>query len=177
MQRFSASTIRFASPRAFRSYAFRPSAFSGRRGECGQSIVETVLCMTILLTVLFGIIQAGLAVYSYHFIAESAREGTRYAIVRGLACTSFATACPASAAQIQSYVTGLGFPGINTSASTMTVTATCGPLGSLATCSSSNDSPGNLVRVAITYKFPLAIPFATSSTITMTSASQMVISQ
>src|ERR1022692_4089309 len=108
MLRVSAYKVRLRSPRTFRSCA--PYY---RRSERGQSIVETVLCMIILLTMLFGIIQAGLALYSYHFIAEAAREGTRYAIVRGSACTSFASACPASATDIQNYVTGLGFPGID----------------------------------------------------------------
>jgi Flp pilus assembly protein TadG len=169
MMRMSACTLRLPSPCAFSAAC--------RRGERGQSIVETTLCMIILLTMLFGIIQAGLAVYSYHFIAEAAREGARYAIVRGSACTSFVTACPATATDIQNYVKGLGFPGIDTRASAMTVTATCGALGSLAACSSSNDSPGNLVHVAITYKFPLAVPFVPAQTITMNTASQMVISQ
>ena len=150
-----------------------------KRAEHGQSIVETVLCMIILLTVLFGIIQASLAAYSYHFIAEAAREGTRYATVRGSACTGFGTACPATAAQIQSFVTGLGFPGIDTTPAAMTVTVNCGPVGSTpaGACSAGNNDPGNLVRVAITYRFPLGIPFVPTSTIRMNNASQMVISQ
>jgi Flp pilus assembly protein TadG len=171
----SPNKMRFHSPRAFK-------ARIGKCGERGQSIVETVICMLILLTVLFGIIQGALAVYSYHFIAEAAREGARYAMVRGSACTGFTAACPASAAQIQSYITGLGFPGIDTRAGAMTVTVTCGPNGSnpsppAGTCSSGNNDPGNLVLVAITYRFPLAVPFLPSTTITMKSSSQMTFSQ
>lgn len=152
---------------------------SGKLGERGQSIVETVICLIILLTVLFGIIEASLAVYSYHFIAQAAREGTRYGAVRGSACNNLAAACPASSADIQNYVKNLGFPGIDYSVAAMTVTANCGPVGSTpaAICSSPNNNPGNLVRVAITYRFPLGIPFVPTSTITMNSASQMVIAQ
>lgn len=152
---------------------------SRQHGERGQSIVETVICLIILLTVLFGIIQCSLAAYSYHFIGQAAREGTRYAAVRGSACNNMATACPASSTDIQNYVKNLGFPGIDNSAAAMTVTANCGPVGSTpaAICSSPNNAPGNLVRVAIVYRFPLGIPFIPTSTITMNSASQMVISQ
>lgn len=165
MLRDSACAILITSPR--------------RSRQSGQAILEMVVSLTVLCTMLFGIIEGGLAAYSYHFIAEAAREGARYAMVRGSACTSFSSACPATAAQIQSYVTGLGFPGINTSASTMTVTAYCGPFGTTPTaaCSTANDTPGNLVRVAITYKFPLSVPFVPLQTITMNAASQMVISQ
>jgi Flp pilus assembly protein TadG len=135
--------------------------------------------MILLLTLIFGIIEGAWAVYSYHFISEAAREGARYAIVRGSACTTFTSACPATAAQIQSYVTGLGFPGINTAASAMTVTASwCAPTGSTPpACAAGTNAPGQLVRVAIVYKFPLQIPFVPANTITMNATSQMVISQ
>ena len=120
--------------------------------------------MIILLTVLFGIIQASLAVYSYHFIAEAAREGARYAMVRGSACASFSTACPASATDIQNYIKGLGFPGINTSVAAMNIQVFCGPGGRTPaipslTCTTGNNDPGDLVLVRITYNFPLGIPF------------------
>ena len=45
--------------------------------------METAMSMIILLTFMFGVMEAGFALYSYHFISEAAREGTRYAIVRG----------------------------------------------------------------------------------------------
>jgi Flp pilus assembly protein TadG len=135
-----------------------------------------------LLTLMFAVIEGGLAVYSYHFIAEAAREGARYAMVRGSSCTSFTSACPATAAQIQSYVTGLGYPGINTAASAMTVTAIwCAPTGSTPpACSAGTNAPGQIVRVSITYKFPLQLPFlppSVAKTLTMVTSSQMVISQ
>jgi Flp pilus assembly protein TadG len=153
-----------------------------RRYERGQSIVEAVLCMLVLLIILFGIIQASLAVYSYHYIAEAAREGARYAVVRGSACTGFGSACPASATDIQNYVKNLGFPGIDNRAAAMTVTVTCGPGGSnpappAGACSAGNNDPGDIVKVAITYHFPLAVPFLPANNITMNSASQMTISQ
>lgn len=173
MLRVSVATIRSNWP-----YASRPG-ISCRYRERGQAILETTICMILLLTLIFGIIEGAWAVYSYHFISEAAREGARYAIVRGSACTTFTSACPATAAQIQSYVTGLGYPGINTAPSAMTVTASwCGPSGSVPpACSTGTNAPGEIVRVAIVYKFPLQIPFVPANTITMNATSQMVISQ
>ena len=53
------------------------------REETGSTLVETALSITILLVLVIGIMDACLMVYSYHFISNAAREGTRYAIVRG----------------------------------------------------------------------------------------------
>ena len=58
---------------------------SSARDEEGSAIMETAMSSLILLTFLFGVFEAGFMVYSYHFISEAAREGARYAIVRGRA--------------------------------------------------------------------------------------------
>jgi len=128
------------------------------------------------LTLIFGIAETSLAVYSYFYISEAAREGTRYAIVRGSSCTSFNTACPASASDVQTYVKGLGYPGIKSASTTVTTTwpttgASCTP--STTPC----NNPGNLVKVKVAYQFNLAVPFVPANLINMSSTSQMVISQ
>lgn len=134
--------------------------------EHGSAIVETALSFIVLLTMIFGILAISLALYTYNFIADAAREGTRYAMVRGSSCQGFASACPAQASDVQTYVKGLTFPGIKPSA--MTVTTTW-PVG--------NNNPGNPVKVTVQYQFPLAIPFLTARTLSLKSSSQMVISQ
>ena len=133
--------------------------------ENGSSVVETAIASIILITMIFGIMVISLALYTYHFISDAAREGTRYAIVRGSTCQGFPSACPASKSDVQTYVKGLGFPGIDPSA--MTVTTSPSPVG----------SPGTTVNVTVQYRFPLAIPFLSARTLTMTSSSQMVVSQ
>lgn len=144
--------------------------------ESGASTVETVLACTILMTLVIGIAQIAQGLYAYHYIAEAARMGTRYAIVRGSSCSSFASACPAAASDVQSYVKGLDFPGI--SVSDMTVTATWPTTGSACTPSSSPcNNPGNLVKVRVQYQLPLSIPYVTNVNLNMNSTSQMVISQ
>lgn len=142
--------------------------------EEGSSIVETAVSIGILMIFLFGVIELSLAGYTYHFIAEAARQGTRYAIVRGSNCSSWGTACPAQVSDIKTYVTSLGYPGIN--ASKMTVNVSFGAFGGTA-CPASGlcDAAGDTVTVQVNYAFPLAVPFVPSNTINMTSTSQMVI--
>ena len=140
----------------------------------GQTLVETALSLSILFAMVFGIIQVGLALYTYDFVAESAREGSRYAMVRGSSCTSPCTV--ATSSSVQSYVQSLGYPGLNSSNLTVTTTwpdtgATCTP--SVTPC----NNPGNNVKVKAKYVFPWNIPFVPSGSITMTSTSEVVISQ
>jgi Flp pilus assembly protein TadG len=162
---------------------FRRRTLSFRRGERGQALIEIGLCSALLMMLVFGSIELSLALYSYHFVSAAAREGIRYAIVRGATCTD--ADCPATPATIQTYVRGLGYPGINPNA--LTVTATCGanpaPPGTptLTACAATGSTPnylaGNLVQVLVSYQYPLVLPFVRTTTITMTSTSQMVISQ
>jgi Flp pilus assembly protein TadG len=151
------------------------------RGEEGAVIMETAMSMIILLTFMFGVMEAGFALYSYHFISEAAREGTRYAIVRGAtwgtACgTSYNSYdCTASLGNVQSYVTNLGFPGINPS--NMTVTPVWSTYTGGSTCGTPCNSAGNLVTVTVQYNFPLAVPFIPAHTYAMSSSAAMVIQQ
>jgi Flp pilus assembly protein TadG len=147
-------------------------------GERGSAVVEFALSAIVLLTLVFGVIAMCLATYTYHTIADAAREGTRYAMVRGSSCSTYGklgSPCPVTtSAQVQTYVRSLSFPGINPTS--MTVNATWPTTG--ATCTPSTtpcNNPGNLVRVTVSYSLPLAIPFVPARTLTMTSSSQMVI--
>ena len=144
--------------------------------EDGAAILETALSAMILVSLVFGIIETSMALYAYHFTAEAAREGTRYAIVRGSSCSGSSSGCPAQASDVQSYVGGLAFPGINPAA--ITVMTTWPTMGASCTPSSNPcNNPGNIVVVTVDYRFPLSIPFIPSSTLNMTSTSEMVISQ
>jgi len=146
--------------------------------EDGSTVVETALSTIALFTLVIGIIEISLALYTYHFTSEAAREGTRYAIVRGSSCNSSNSACPAPALapDVQNYVRELRYPGINPAA--ITVTTTWPVTGTSCTPSSMPcNNPGNLVEVTVQYLFPLSIPFVPSSNLNMTSTSEMVISQ
>jgi Flp pilus assembly protein TadG len=148
----------------------------------GQTIVETAMSMIILLTFIFAVWEVGLALYSYHFISEAAREGTRFAIVRGSSLGANCSApgpptCIARSADIQTYVKDLGFPGINPALMTVTPSWSAYPTGATCTPSTSCNNPGNLVTVKVQYNFPLNVPFVPNRTYTMTSQSAMIISQ
>jgi hypothetical protein len=50
-------------------------------------------------------------------------------------------------------------------------------LTAVASWPKGNNNPGNPVQVTVTYTFPLGIPFMPSRALTMSSTSQMIISQ
>ncbi len=147
-----------------------------RRGEAGSAAVEMALSMFILLSVLIGVFELCLALYSYHYVSEAAREGSRYAIVHGSTCTVSGISCTVTAAQIQTYVQNLGYPGINPSNMVVTTTWSAYPAGGSCVAVGCN-GPGDLVTVSAQYSFNLAIPFVNRSALSLTSTSSMVISQ
>jgi Flp pilus assembly protein TadG len=148
------------------------------RETCGSALVEFAVCSTILLSLTFGILTSCLALYSYHFIADAAREGTRYAIVRGANCSTngnFTSDCPvASSAAVQTYVKSLALPGVPSRYMTATTTWSLDGKTWSSTPATFN-APGDLVRVTVNYNLPLAIPFVSTRTLSMSSTSQMII--
>ena len=165
---------------------FRRHLLSG----AGGAVLEVALSSSVLFAMFFGVFQTSLASYTYHYVSDAARQGARYAIVRGsTSCinTPNLSNCNASANTIGNYVKNLGYPGIDATAN-MTVTTTWltattdtstgATLTTWATCSSGTcNAPGNMVNVAVTYAFPLSIPFVPARTINVTSTSQMVVAQ
>ena len=92
-------------------------------GEEGGSLVEMALASAGVLAMLFGIFELSMALYSYHFVSEAAREASRFAMVRGSQCAANFTAsyCSPTDAQttgadggdIAKYVNSLGYPFAN----------------------------------------------------------------
>lgn len=58
-----------------------PGIFRGR--ERGQSLVEFSIIGIAFFIMVFGMIDAGRAVWNYNTLSHATREGTRYAIVHG----------------------------------------------------------------------------------------------
>jgi len=157
--------------------------------DAGGSLVEVAISSTVLFAMIFGVFEFAWASYSYHYVSDASREGARYAIVRGsTSCTNTPNLanCNASPDTIGNYVKGLGYAGINRANMTVTTTyltaTTSTATGSTATtwavCSSGTcNQPGYMVNVAVTYAFPLSIPFVPKRTINVSSTSQMVIQQ
>lgn len=134
---------------------------------------ETAIVMAVLLAVMFGIIDFGRALYTYGFVAQSAREGARFAIVRGSQCDSTKVSpCPASSSDVQTYVRGLSIGATNASNISATLTWPSCPGAVTGT-----NSPGCVAKVTVTYPFAFIAPFVSTGSINLTSSSQMVISQ
>ena len=178
VRRQSLDRIRVMSLRECRFRAQASETLGHARSECGASLVEFALSVMVMLTFILGVMTMCTALYSYHFVAEAAREGARYAIVRGSGCTTysgFTSNCPIStAAPIQTYVRSLALPGINAS----NLNRSCGifglPFRNLYSvgCMQQSGKPGSGDG---NYQLPVTIPFVPARTLTMTSRSQMVI--
>ena len=54
-----------------------------RHRERGQALVEFSLVSIVFFLLVFGMVDAGRAVWNYNTLAQATREGTRYAIVHG----------------------------------------------------------------------------------------------
>jgi len=131
------------------------------RDVAGQSLVETAVSLSILMTFVFVFIEVCLAFYSYGLISELAREGTRYASVHGSTClTASSASCTANASSVNSYVTHLGYP--NLAGGAMTVNTTF-PSG--------NATPGSQVTVSIIYTFPITLALVPHNAITLSTSS------
>jgi Flp pilus assembly protein TadG len=165
----------------------------GMAREDGAALVELALSCTLLFSMLFGLMEMSLGLYTYNAVSNAARQGSRWAIVRGSTCNantpnqcgaatgaSVGTA-GATQSNIQNYVASLGY--LNISASDTTVTwLSATTSGSPATttwtaCATMCNAPGNEVQVTVTYPFALNIPWVPKSTLSLTSKSTLVISQ
>jgi Flp pilus assembly protein TadG len=158
------------------------------RNEDGSNLVEMGLSMIVFMPFFFAVIQFSYGLYVYNYVGEAAREATRWAAVRGSTCysdlgSSFCPSNGSSDTDIQSYVQGMGFPGMNKSSisvATNWYTASSGTPRTWSLCSSgipACNKPGNQVQIAVSYPVPLPIPFWKSLTLTVKSTSQMVIVQ
>jgi Flp pilus assembly protein TadG len=143
----------------------------------GSTMIEFALAMGALLALCFGIIDFGRALYTYSFVTTVAREGTRWAAVRGSSsCTNSNNTlsdCNASAAEIQSYVQSLSEGATNPSQMTVTPTwptCTVGTNGAV-------NAPGCIVSVNVTYTFKFMLPFMPLFSIPFSTTSQLAISQ
>ena len=163
--------------------------FSSRTtNDQGAAIVEMALVSSLLCAMLIGIFQISMTLYSYEFVTEAARDAARWAIVRGSQCSTNTKSldhCGASSTDIQNYVNSLGFPyaGSLTASATwcnVSVNAKGQTVWTTPPCTGANagtNDPGNIVSVVVSISLPLNVPFLKKIPMTMTSTSNMTISQ
>jgi Flp pilus assembly protein TadG len=144
-------------------------------------MVEFALTVVLLLVMLFGVIDFGRALYTYHFLSDAARDATRWAAVNGADCaldlscngTDGMNSGPANAAAVQNYVAGIVPPGIDPSKVT---TTPIWPGNGTSTCPSGSNNDGCPVQVEVSYNFNFIMPLVHSGSITLSSTSELVIS-
>ncbi len=137
------------------------------RSEEGSSLIEFAVTLPVMFMLLFMFMELCLMFYTHDMISEVAREGTRYAMVRGASCpTTSSPTCEVTATQVNAFVNSIGWPNIG--GGTMTVNTTY-PDG--------NESVGSRVQVQVTYAFKVSMPFVPNKTINMSSTSVMYIIQ
>ena len=151
-----------------------------RHYQRGASLPETAIVIGVVLMLLFGIIDFSRYMYTYAFVTNSAREGARWAMVRGSECstnipngTSFH--CNASTSDVQTYVQSLsvGLTNPSSIAASAAWPGTCPLAGS----NSPSNGPGCIVAVTVSYPFKFILPYMPGPTYTMTSTSKMLITQ
>jgi Flp pilus assembly protein TadG len=173
------------------------------RKQRGSTLLEFAIVIVLLLTMMFGVVDFGRALYAYHFVANAAREASRYASVRGSTWTSnpcgtniSTPGCSADAGNVQSYVqnlaTGIGLG--NTQSSTILDASLVGrnpPNGRTDCATGSPVPPGCVAEVEVDYAFNFILPLMPKTTcsrgtpeamtisgsICMSSVSRMVVSQ
>ena len=156
----------------------------GIRGDEGSNLVELGMAMLIFLPLLLGTIEFSLVFLTYHEMTDAARQAARWAAVRGsTSCTNTPSLpdCDATSADIQSFVQGIGYPGLapaNISVSTSWLTATATTPTSWSACSAGAcNAPGNQVQVTVSYAYPISIPYWKATSVNVSSTAAMVIAQ
>ncbi|HVA01848.1 MAG TPA: TadE family protein [Terriglobia bacterium] len=132
---------------------------ASQRDDQGASVLEFGLVVLVFYAFVFGVMDFGRALYSYHFVSHAAREATRYAIVHGAQSSD-----PATANEIAQYVKNITPDGIDPNA--ITVSTTWSP----------DNTPGSNVRIQVQDNFHFVMPLLLTTQMNLSSASQMVIS-
>lgn len=111
--------LRRLSPMTYRKGSLR----AGLRRDEGAALLEFAFSLGIFLMTTLGIVYLCMALFSYEYVDFAAREGVRWAMVRGSDCylSSSMPGCDSSANEsasqitqsqtdIQNYVKGLNYP-------------------------------------------------------------------
>lgn len=125
------------------------------RHERGAELIEFAFSALVFFMLLFGITEFGRAIWHRNVISEVAREGARWAAVRGSTSDT-----PASASDVSTYVASRAY-GIP-----VTVTTTWNP---------TDKSPGSTVTIVVSRSFSVLTRFLPFSTLALRSTAQAVV--
>lgn len=138
------------------------AGFLSRIGYCGGSAsAEFASTIVVFLLVALGIVETARAIQVYEQITNAAREGTRYAVVRGPNSPS-----PASSSDVQNYVLSKA-TGLDPNAMTVSV--------SWPTDASNPDLQDVVIDVTYPFSFSPHISLLPSASFNFSTESRMVI--
>jgi Flp pilus assembly protein TadG len=160
-----------------------------KSGERGATILEFAIAFVLTFVLIFGMIDFARALYSFHYLSNAAREGARFASVRGAACDPAAvTPCSAQGDDIQAFVRQIAPQGIDSTV--VSVNQNTGFLwpnpNNLPICGTTPNYPGCTVQVQVSYPFNFIFPLGLynsapvsfqAGTINMSSTYEMIISR
>lgn len=132
----------------------RPKRGGSLRNERGQALVEFALASLLLFMLLFGILEGSRAVFYYNSLASLARDGARFAIVRGSD-----SGRETNEAAVRTFVQGRAV-GL-----TPSVSVTWTP----------DTRPGSTVQVQVNHTFTSVAPFLGLGPNALTATSQMTV--
>ncbi len=137
---------------------------TGRRrlaigGESGSVVVELALILPVFFLIVFGMLEISRVVYTNHTLAHAAREGARFAMVRGSRSAS-----PASTQDIDAAVRS------------QAVTLDLNDLG-VAVSYNPNNNPGSVVTVQVSYAYQFILPALSPGPLQLTRSSRMLVSR
>ena len=127
--------------------------------RAGSTLIESALVFALFIQMVLAVVEAARVMYFYNWVAYAAREGTRYASVSGSSSNHVSTA-----ASIQTFVLNQA---VTYDSTNVTVTTTWIP----------NNSSGSSVKVTVAYAYHPFIGLIFPAALTLTSSSEMVISQ
>jgi Flp pilus assembly protein TadG len=153
------------------------------RSESGTNILEFSLAFSLLLLCAFGILECSMALYADHFVANAAKEATRYAMVRGSswnsACSAYSSfSCTASGDDVTSFVNSIVPPGLDPTKLAITTTwPGTDPSGSACDTANGDNSPTCVVSIQVAYSFNFLLPFLPTNALVLTGNSSEVITE
>ncbi len=166
-----------------------PARRPRKSGERGATILEFAIAFVLTFVLIFAMIDFARALYSFHYLSNAAREGARFASVRGASCDAAAVSpCSAQGSDIQTYVQEIAPQGIvSTSVTVNQNTSFLWPNpNNIPVCGTTPNYPGCVVQVQVNYPFNFIFPLGfynsapvsfQAGTINMSSTYQMIISR
>lgn len=145
------------------------------QSERGQSLIELAVSLPVMILILLGTIDFGMAIFSYSILRDAAQEGAFYGSFN-----------PTNKAEIENRARNISPRGSDEIFSspvnlldTRLVIVDIKALG--AACQGSTKGVANSLRVNVSYQYPLLMPFAGevigSNTILLTGTATNIILQ